>query len=66
MSRTYKQAFAIIRIDNFKTDLNLANRITIKKIVWDLKTAKNEVNRLNSINSDVSDYFWQTTRVEIK
>ncbi|EMN91078.1 hypothetical protein [Leptospira weilii] len=36
-----------------------------KKIVWDLKEAKSEVNRLNSLNGEDSKYFWQTTKVKI-
>lgn len=68
MSRRYQQAFAIVRIDFYKdrTDNNLANCITIKKIVWNIEDAKSEVDRLNYSNQGDSYYFWQTTRIEIK
>ena len=64
------QGFAIVRVDvvedvQRETDWN--NRVTVKKIVWDVDAAEREVRRLTEINAGKGCvYFWQTTRVEPK
>ena len=66
MENVMKQAYAIVRLDDFQ-DATVApeNRITVKKIVWEEGTAQAEVERLNELNGDKGcRYFWQATRVD--
>lgn len=61
----YMDVYAIIRIDDFLAVSDIDSKITIKKIVWSMDNAKNEVKRLNMLNSDKGcRYFWQHTRLE--
>lgn len=60
-----KQAFAIIRADDFQSpDVELRNRIKVKKIVWSQAEAEAEVARLQNGAADGCTYFWQTTKVQ--
>jgi hypothetical protein len=62
--RKKNQVFAIIRFDEF-LDANgaIEDKITVKEIVDTIEIAKDEVVRLNKLNSDKKcKYFWQTTR----
>ena len=65
MSKIQKQrAFAIVRLDDFQdSEVDVRNRVTVKRIVWDQAEAEAEVERLNAINEGVR-YFWQATRVD--
>jgi len=60
-----KTAFAIVRIDHFLGDVPLANKITVKEILFDWAKAEEEVRRLNQLNHDKGcEYFAQHTRLE--
>jgi hypothetical protein len=62
-----KRAYAIVRIDDYLKDLDIPkqNMITVKKIVWSMETAVNEVRRLNNLNESKGClYFWQYTRID--
>jgi hypothetical protein len=60
-----QQVFAIVRLDDFQDPaIPVTNRITVKEIVYDQRTAEDEVRRLNEINgSKGCTYFWQATRL---
>jgi hypothetical protein len=67
----FDHAFAIVRVDVFqRLDVavdQLPSRITVKKVVWDAETAREEVERLNLLNKDKDCiYFSQVTRIERK
>lgn len=56
-------AYAIIRFESDHHDVNAI--VTVKKIVFDIEYAEQEVKRLNNLNGDKGCiYFWQTTRLE--
>ena len=60
-----KKVFAILRYDSFH-DVSVAieNRVTVTRIVHEEGTARDEVERLNKLNSDKGCiYFWQATRL---
>lgn len=65
MSKAQKeQAFAIVRLDDFQgPDVDLRNRVSVKRIVWDQAEAEAEVERLSGLTEGVR-YFWQATRVD--
>jgi hypothetical protein len=66
MIKVPKQAYAIVRVDAFQeADVSLRNRITVKKVVWNERLARNETDRLNELNKDKGClYFWQATRID--
>lgn len=57
--RNAEPCFAILRED-FLPSATIKDRITVKEIVWDLETAKTEVERLNSLNKDKRCHYWWT------
>jgi hypothetical protein len=61
-----KHAYAIVRVDEFlKPDTPMEHKITVKKIVWSMQIALNEVKRLNELKKGkMSYYFWQYTRID--
>ncbi|PRQ02178.1 hypothetical protein ENSA5_26370 [Enhygromyxa salina] len=60
----HERAFAIVRLDDFQgQEVDLRNRVTVKRIVWSEEEAEREVERLNELHDDVR-YFWQATRVD--
>lgn len=60
-----RHVYAIIRSDDFLTDSEISNRVTIIRIVWTRERAEKEVTRLNQVNADKEcHYFWQLTRLE--
>jgi hypothetical protein len=64
--RETTQAYAIVRVDTYQpADVEWRNRITVKRILWDLDAAEAEVSRLNELNGAKGCiYFWQATRVD--
>lgn len=65
----YEHAYAIVRIDFYDQPTvsrsNMQQRVTVKRVVWDAETARQEVERLNRVNSNKGCvYFSQVTRVE--
>jgi hypothetical protein len=61
-----KTAFAIVRIDHYLGDVPLANKITVKEILFDWDKTQEEVRRLNQLNHDkCCEYFAQHTRLEV-
>ena len=59
------QAFAIVRADGFQPDdVELRNRIKVKRIMWTQHAAEAEVARLQQLAGDGCQYFWQTTKVD--
>lgn len=66
-SKGCKQIYAIVRIDEFiSIEVDLSDRITIKKIVLTEEIACREVERLNNINKSKGClYFWQITRISL-
>ena len=62
----YDHVFAIVRVDTFQDpDFSFEEMVTVKKIVWNQTTAKQEVERLNKLNgAKECVYFWQMTRLE--
>ena len=43
------------------------DKVTVKRVVWNLDEARAEVERLNRINQDKGcRYFWQYTRVDVR
>lgn len=62
----YRHAFAIVRIDLFQVDLEMApeNRVFVPKVVWTQQEAEAEVARLNEVNRDKNClYFFRLTRL---
>lgn len=60
----FEPAYAIIRVDLYKTSESWENRITVKCIMWDLGVAEQEVKRLSELNEEKGCYyFYQYTRV---
>jgi len=62
----YNHVLAIVRVDTFQDpDFSFEQMVTVKKIVWNQTTAKQEVERLNKLNAAKEClYFWQMTRLE--
>jgi hypothetical protein len=65
MRKTTKHVFAVVRLDNFLSDVAPpANAVTVKEVVLTQQEAENEVQRLNAVNSGKNClYFWQMTRL---
>ena len=66
-NKKHVHVFAIIRYDDFQeyAPSEIAEAITIKKVVWSREVAEQEVARLNQLNGDKGVlYFWQMTRLE--
>lgn len=63
--RNHDQAYAIVRLDAADAnDAPIQPRITVKRIVWTLKEAEDDVARLSALNAEKGcEYFWQATRV---
>jgi hypothetical protein len=59
-------AYAIIRIDEHeKTNLQKKYLVMVKKIVWSMQIAVNEVQRLNELQKDKTSYYcWQQTKID--
>ena len=62
----YQHVYAIVRVDDYGGyDIELRNRIAVKKVVWTQDVAEREVERLNQLNGPKGAlYFWQVTRLE--
>ena len=69
MGKNQTSAFAIVRVEGslFSDEMvPVGNRITVKRILWNLDVAEKEVRRLNELNGDKGCvYFWQATRVDV-
>jgi hypothetical protein len=62
MAKAKTQVYAIVRLDD--SMINLEEGISVKEVVWSLKEAEAEVERLNELNgSKGSKYFFRTTRL---
>jgi hypothetical protein len=62
MAKAKTQVYAIVRLDD--SMINLGEGISVKEVVWSLKEAEAEVERLNELNgSKGSKYFFRTTRL---
>lgn len=58
---TKRPAFCVLRLDEGQGPIE--ERIAVTKVVFDLKLAKTEVDRLNEVNADKScRYFWLPSR----
>lgn len=62
-----KQVYAVLRYDDFQSSAtSIENRISVVRVVLDEETAKEEVQRLNDLNSEKGcRYFWQATRLAV-
>jgi hypothetical protein len=64
MANRKQPAYAIVRIDRFKSGAAPEDSVTVKEIVFSLDAAEKEVTRLNTLNGPKgAKYFWQATRI---
>jgi hypothetical protein len=61
----YEHVYAVVRVDDWRdAEIGLEDAVVIKKIVWTEEEAKQEVERLTSINGEKNAiYFYQLTRL---
>lgn len=63
--RYKSRAYAVVRLDHpDTTGVPLADRFTVKEVVWTEEEAEREVERLRSLNGGKRcEYFWQVARL---